>query len=125
MSDVCLIISTNSDLLRLRCDSIVCVEADGNYSQVRLSGGETRLVTMQLGQMEQLIARQLGAHGSRFIRIGRSLIVNREHIWHINLGQQKLEFCDAMSQRHSVQASREALKDLKDLIEKENEGIKR
>lgn len=50
---------------------------------------------------------------------------DREHIYYINLGQQKLELSDSVNQKYTVQASREALKDLKALIEKENEGIER
>lgn len=118
----CLIIATTNDLLRLQFDNIVYISSDGNYSQVLLSGGEMRLLTLQLGQVERMIASQLGIYGRLFIRIGKSLIINRSYIHYINVGQQRLELNDKFNQKYTVQPSREALKQLKALIEKENEG---
>lgn len=118
----CLIISTTSDLLRLQYDNIVYITSDGNYSQFLLSGGDLRMVTIQLGQIERLIENQLGVFGRLFIRIGKSLIINRDYIYYININQQRLELNDKVNQRYTVQASREALKQLKAVIEKENEG---
>ena len=51
----CLIITTTNDLLRLQYDNIVYITSDGNYSQFLLSGGDMRMVTVQLGQIERLI----------------------------------------------------------------------
>ena len=55
----------------------------------------------------------------RFIRIGKSLIVNRDYIAFINQVRQKLILSDCRSFRYEVSASKEALKALKELIEKE------
>ncbi len=121
----CLIITTTNDLLRLQYDNIVYIASDGNYSQFLLSGGDMRMVTVQLGQIERLIERQLGVFGRLFIRIGKSLIINRDYIYYININQQRLELNDKVNQKYTVQASREALKQLKFVIEKENEGTQR
>ncbi|MBO5540464.1 MAG: LytTR family transcriptional regulator [Muribaculaceae bacterium] len=121
----CLIITTTNDLLRLQYDNIVYITSDGNYSQFLLSGGDMRMVTVQLGQIERLIERQLGVFGRLFIRIGKSLIINRDYIYYININQQRLELNDKVNQKYTVQASREALKQLKLVIEKENEGTQR
>ena len=118
----CLIITTTNDLLRLQYDNIVYITSDGNYSQFLLSGGDMRMVTVQLGQIERLIERQLGVFGRLFIRIGKSLIINRDYIYYININQQRLELNDKVNQKYTVQASREALKQLKVVVEKENEG---
>ena len=123
--DKCLIITTTNDLLRLQYDNIVYITSDGNYSQFLLSGGDMRMVTVQLGQIERLIERQLGVFGRLFIRIGKSLIINRDYIYYININQQRLELNDKVNQKYTVQASREALKQLKLVIEKENEGTQR
>lgn len=121
----CLIITTTNDLLRLQYDNIVYITSDGNYSQFLLSGGDMRMVTVQLGQIERLIERQLGVFGRLFIRIGKSLIINRDYIYYININQQRLELNDKVNLKYTVQASREALKQLKLVIEKENEGTQR
>lgn len=109
-------------MYRLRYDSIIYFIASANYTQVLMTGGEMRLFTMQLGQVEREIASQLGVYSKFFVRIGKSLIVNRDCIFCINVTQQQLVLIDAGSGKYTVQASREALKQLKTLIERENEG---
>ena len=80
---------------------------------------ETRLLTFQLGQIELMIHDQLGSDGNLFIRIGRGLIINRNYIYYINIQGQKLILSDNNRFTHTVSASKDALKHLKDLIEKE------
>lgn len=55
----------------------------------------------------------------RFIRIGKSLIVNRDFIAFIHPVRQKMILSDCRSFRHEVSASKDALKALKELLEKE------
>ena len=117
-----LIISTVNDLLRVRHDKIVYISSDGNYSQLLLEGGDKRVVTIQLGQIERLIYDQLGQNKSDFIRIGRSLIVNRRYIFYIHMSRQQLVLCDNNNERYTLQASKEALRQLKQLIERGHEG---
>ena len=112
-----LIISTSVDLMRAASDDIVFISSDGNYSSFVFTYGESRVVTMQLGQVEQLVAKQLTHSGADFIRIGKSLIINRNFISYINLSKQQLVLSDGHSTSHSLTASRDALKKLKELIE--------
>lgn len=114
-----LIISTSNDLVRIVPGRIVYISSDGNYSTLVQADGEMRMISFQLGQMEKLIADQLGSEGSMFIRIGKSLIINRNFIYYINITKQRLVLSNAASVNHTVPASKEALKQLKDLIEKE------
>lgn len=114
-----LIISTSNDLVRIAPDSIVCVSSDGNYSTLVQADGEMRMLSFQLGQIEKMIASQLGSEGSSFIRIGKSLIINRSYIYYINVPKQKLVLSDVTTFSHTVTASRDALKQLKELLEKE------
>lgn len=114
-----LIISTSVDLVRIASDRIVCISSDGNYSTLMRTDGELRLLSFQLGQIEKMIAAQLGNEGTAFVRIGKSLIVNRSYIYYINVPKQKLVLSDIETFSHTVTASREALKQLKELLEKE------
>ncbi len=77
------------------------------------------MISYQLGQIEKMISSQLGSEGNIFIRIGKSLIINRSYIYYINVPKQKLILSDAKNFNHSVSASKEALRQLKELIEKE------
>ena len=56
---------------------------------------------------------------NRFIRIGKSLIVNKDYIAYINPTKQKLVLSDYSTFRHEVAPSRESLKALKEYLEKE------
>ena len=77
------------------------------------------MVSYQLGQIEKVISSQLGREGAVFIRIGKSLIINRSYIYYINIPKQKLILSDVNTFNHTVTASKEALKQLKELLEKE------
>ena len=114
-----LIISTTTDLVRIAPERIVFISSDGNYCNLVQTDNETRMLTFQLGQVESMIRDQLGTDGNLFIRIGRGLIINRNYIYYINIQSQKLILSDVARFTHTVSASKEALKQLKELIEKE------
>ena len=117
-----LIISTTTDLVRIAPERIVFISSDGNYCNLVQTDNETRMLTFQLGQVENMIREQLGTDGNLFIRIGRGLIINRNYIYYINIQSQKLVLSDNNRFTHTVSASKDALKQLKDLIEKEAKG---
>lgn len=114
-----LIFTTTTEIVRVPADSVIFITADGNYSAITLADGEKVVLTLQLGQIERRIAEMLDKDDRRFIRIGKSLIVNREFIAFIHPVRQKMILSDCRSFRHEVSASKEALKALKDLLEKE------
>lgn len=113
-----LVISTSIDLVRIAPEKIVYVASDGNYSTLVQTDNEVRMLSYQLGQIERMISSQLGSDGNIFIRIGKSLIINRLYIYYINIPKQKLILSDIASFSHTVTASKEALKQLKELLEK-------
>lgn len=114
-----LVISTSIDMLRISPDKIVYILADGNYSTLVQSDNDKFVLSYQLGQIEKLMSTQLGGDGNIFIRIGKSLIINRSYIYYINIPRQKIVLSDTSSFSHSLTASKEALKQLKELLEKE------
>lgn len=114
-----LVISTSIDLVRIAPDRIVYIASDGNYSTLVQTDNEVRMLSFQLGQIEKMISIQLGNDGNIFIRIGKSLIINRSYIYYISVPKQKLILSDVVSFNHTVTASKEALKQLKELVEKE------
>ncbi len=111
-------ISTSTELVRVATDEIVYVRADGNYSDLVLTNGKSRKMTFQLhffdGVFQQL-------QDNLFVRVGRSLIVNKRYIYIINLTEQTLTFSGQQinGDIKPVNVSREALKQLKELLENE------
>lgn len=115
-----LLFCSSSELYRIPADAVVSITADGNYSTITTSDGAGHILTMQLGQIEKYIATRIQADDNRFIRIGKSLIVNRDYIVLINPARQKITLSDCRTFRYDLAASREALKALKDYFEKED-----
>ena len=73
---------------------------------------------MNLAQCQQLMEEQLGKEAMTFIRIGKQLIVNRAYIFKINVNRQQLVMADmALNEAFTLQASKEALKQLKAYLE--------
>ena len=93
------------------------IVAEGNYSQVYLQDGKSRLVSLQLGQMVDLVEEQLGEDETPFIRIGKSLIVNRDFIFQVDISEQQLVISDWKGKYHVLKASRKALSLLKLILE--------
>lgn len=114
-----LVFTTSTEILRVPAEAVVFITADGNYSAINMADGGCFVLTLQLGQIERRIADMLDSNDNRFIRIGKSLIVNRDFIAFINPPRQKMVLSDCRTFRHEVSASKEALKALKELIEKE------
>ena len=79
-----------------------------------------QVFTMNLAHFQQMIEEQLGRDAMTFIRIGKQLIVNRAHIFKINPNKQQLIMSNMdVNIAFDLQASKEALKQLKALIESE------
>ena len=118
MSNKVLIISNANELVRIKPERVIYVLSDGNYSTMVLHD-ETKLVfTMNLAHCQQLIEEQLGKEAETFIRIGKQLIVNRAYIFKINPTKQLLIMSNMeVNQAIELQASKEALKQLKAYLE--------
>ena len=111
-------ISTSTELVRVATNEIVYVRADGNYSDLVLTNGKKRKMTFQLHFFDEVF--QL-LHNNVFVRVGRSLIVNKRYIHVVNLTDQMLVFGGQTitGEIAPVQVSRDSLKKLKELLEEE------
>ncbi|MCH5326806.1 MAG: LytTR family transcriptional regulator DNA-binding domain-containing protein [Duncaniella sp.] len=116
-----LLFSTSAELIRVPGDAVVYIKADGNYSTLRLADGGQYVLCLQLGQVERHISDYLSEDDNRFVRIGKSLIVNTEYITYISPSRKRLVLSDCRSFRHELTASHDALKILKDFIELEGQ----
>lgn len=80
-------ISTSIELVRVQTDDIVFVQADENYSDVYLFNGKPHKMTFKLKFFEDAF---LQLQNNFFIRVGKSLIVNKKYIYVINISTQEL-----------------------------------
>lgn len=112
-----IIISKGAELLCVPSDCLMYISSEGNYSNVVCQDGRPKLVSMQLGQIEDIIAEQMGDGGGNLIRLGRSLIINTDFIYSIDISKQSLVLSDCRGSSHELSASREVLIKLKAYIE--------
>ena len=128
-------IKTSTLLMRVAVDEIVYVKADGNYCDLVLINGRCRKMTFQLHYFEDNF--KLLKCADMFIRVGRSLIVNRQYVQVIDLIDQTISFGGKHLTRelrtsnrpdrneevslgrdiYLVKVSRDALKQLKEQLE--------
>lgn len=110
-------ISTSVELVRIQTDDIAFIAADGNYSDVYLTNGNPHKMTFKLHFFDEMLQRLAD---NNFIRVGKSLIVNRSYIYIINIVTQELVLSgNRLKADFKLKASKEALKQLKCIMEKE------
>ena len=121
-----LLIHTVNEAYSFNPNQIICIEADGNYSNLHLSNGNEDLLSFQLGQVESIIKEQLSYTNHSFVRVGKSLIINMDELICVNITKQTLEMNQPSGEKLLFNASREALKKLMNfLIENKKNGMVR
>ena len=115
--DKIIVISKGTELLRLPASRLVYIAAEGNYSEVVTQDNRKRIVSFQLGQIEDMIGDQLGDEGANFIRLGRGLIINLDYVYWVDIAKQSLILSDCSGCYHELTASREVLIKLKAYID--------
>lgn len=114
----CLTFSSSTELVRVSPHALVYAVADGNYTVVHFMDGSKYVLSLQLGQMEERLSSILHTDDQHFVRVGKSLIINIDHASYINFVRKRLVLSDAHTFRHEISASREALKALKEYMER-------
>ena len=110
--------TSRDELIRIKVTDIAYFEGDGNYTKIVAVNGSCTSICMQIGAMESSLAEQLGDNAFKFIRLGKRYIVNREYIYKINIPMQSLTLSDFDHFTTRLSVSREALKNLKTLMTK-------
>ena len=110
-------IITSVGLFRVPTDDIAYIEASGNYCDVHLFNGESVTMTFLLHYFVEAFNK---LKQNFFARVGKSLIVNKNFVYSINITGQDLKLMDhRMNQVFKLRASKEALKELKSILEQE------
>ncbi|GHT60602.1 hypothetical protein AGMMS50239_09880 [Bacteroidia bacterium] len=118
MTDNYLIITNSNELVRIPTDRIAYILSDGDYSTLVQTDKIEKMFTVSLGSFVKLIELQLKGEAEIFIRIGKSLIVNKNYIYSVNPNKQQLILSDRHFQYYfELTASKEALKQLKAFVE--------
>lgn len=110
--------NSRDELYRVSVPEIVYIEAESNYTRIVLANGLHAIVGMNLGKMEQNLSSRLAAETPEFARIGKRFIINMRYLFRINMPRQELVLSDQRTFAHTLNISKEALKNLKDVTMK-------
>ena len=118
-----LTIKNKSEILFLRLDDILYIQADGNYCNIYLAdGGVINTLTYQRAEMARMLEEQLSKEAlSRFALLGRSYLVNTDYVLRIQPGKQLLTFRVnkfGSTKKISIKTTTKALQEIECFIEK-------
>ena len=114
-----LIIKTRDELLRIRIEQILYFEADRNYTKLILNNGIQFTFAINIGKIEEILENQVTGCKMILMRVGKSHIINKNHILQINLPRLKLLLLTAEGKARELIISKDPLKVLKDSLENE------
>ena len=98
----------NSGLLLVKAEDIAYVEGDGNYARMALASGESEAIFERLGEIEMALPPDI------FLRVGKSLIVNKRYVRRINVRKSTAQIVTPLT-TYTLELSAGALKHLKEL----------
>lgn len=119
MNIIC--INSRDELNLIDLDKIACIQANGNYSNLMYIEGQKLMISIGLSQFEQIINRAVGdsaneSGGNPFVRLGRSVIINKRYLTQISMVKQKLLLSDRGKHAYQLIVPKQTLKAFKDLI---------
>lgn len=112
-------IKTRDELLRIKIGQILYFEADRNYTKLLLSNGIQFTFAINIGKIEEILEKQVAGCNKILMRVGKSHIINKNHILQINLPKQRLLLLTEEGKPKELVISKDPLKVLKDNLEKE------
>ena len=91
---IILTIKNKSEMLYLRSDIILYIQADGNYSNIYLADGSViNTLTYQRAEIARMMDEQMPDYiRKRFLLVGRSYMVNTDYVLRIQPSRQILTF---------------------------------
>lgn len=112
---VCL--NSRDELLLIDLEKVAYLKANGNYTDLTYISEQTQTLSLSLSKMEEVIRRAGEQTGpGRFIRLGRSLIINRTYMIGISVLRQRIILSDCDGHTHVVQVPKPILKKFKEMI---------
>ena len=112
-----LVFKTRDELVRIRIEQILYFEAERNYTKLTLSNGIQFIFAVNLGKIEEILEKQVKDYTKSLVRVGKSYIINKNHVLQINLPKTKLLFSVLDGKARELIVPKEPLKMLKETIE--------
>ena len=108
--------NTRDELRAIDSENIAVIQANGNYSKIVTIYRKEIMLTSGITKVEQVLKSAYDAR-SRFVRIGRSLVVNHSYLQKIDLMKQQMVL-SCQGNEIKINVSKKTLKVYKDAIAK-------
>lgn len=108
--------NTRDELTAIDSENIAVIQANGNYSKIVTIYRKEIMLTSGITKVEQVL-RSVNDVRSRFVRIGRSLVVNHSYLQKIDLIKQQMVL-SCQGNEIKINVSKKTLKVYKDAIAK-------
>ena len=116
-----LTLTNSTEIIRIASEDIVFIKGDGNYSDIFLANGKKENV---ISQLHDLMDKLTALNYSPFYRVGKSLIINRDYVFKVNPGLQRIILSNSRLEKDIlIKASKDALKILKEKLETEEKEL--
>ena len=119
-----LVFKTRDELVRIKIERILYFEAERNYTKLILTNGIQFVFAVNLGKIEEILEKQIQDYASTLLRVGKSFIINKNHVLQISLPKTKVLFASADGKVKELTLPKDPLKILKETLEKELPEIK-
>jgi DNA-binding LytR/AlgR family response regulator len=119
-----LVFKTRDELVRIKIERILYFEAERNYTKLVLTNGIQFVFAINLSKIEEILESQIQGYVSTLLRVGKSFIINKNHVLQISLSKTKLLFSTVDGKAKELIVPREPLKILKETLEKELPDVK-
>ena len=108
--------NTRDDLTAMDSENIAVIQANGNYSKIVTIYRKEIMLTSGITKVEQVL-KSVNDTKSRFVRVGRSLVVNHSYLQKIDLIKQQMVL-SCQGNEIKINVSKKTLKVYKDAIAK-------
>ncbi len=122
--DKYLVFKTRDELVRIKMDRILYFEAERNYTKMVLTNGIQFVFAVNLGKIEEILEKQVNTYSTVLARVGKSFIINKNHVLQISLPKTKLLFSTIDGKAKELIVPKEPLKLLKETLENELSSTK-
>ena len=117
MIQLCL--NSRDEMLIVDLDQVAYIQASGNYCKLMYISGQSLLISLGLAKIETLIRKiNISSTPNRYVRLGRSLIINQRYLFRISLTRQRLVLSDYSKNLHELEVSKPVLKQYKEQLSK-------
>ena len=113
--------NSRDTFFRIEKSRIAYFEADKNYTNLWLTNGQKLVFSFGLGTMKEYLVKNIKVDVHHFVRIGKSLIINVNYLFQINILKQQIHlYAKETDKLFTLPASRESLKAFKEMFVQKN-----